>query len=151
MIWCRNEFSCHAWWDVVSGHSSNGNFSQILRRVFQVRELPVYFQEALLSRKSPIHGRTPLPLLLLAGRRWLSVPSQDFSTSSRSPSPLSSGLSRWPSACLLRNLPLLRRWIECTSVFLLEVKIFPGKFPRISAGASLLSFQSLLEICPQIS
>ena len=34
--------------------SSNGNCTQILRRVFQVKELPVYFQEALPSRISPI-------------------------------------------------------------------------------------------------
>ena len=35
--------SCLFWWDVVSGHSPNDNYTQILRRVFQVKELPVYF------------------------------------------------------------------------------------------------------------
>ena len=50
---CRNEFSCLSWWDVVSGHSSNDICTQILRRVFQVKELPLYFQKALPSRISP--------------------------------------------------------------------------------------------------
>ena len=45
---CRNEFSCHCWCDVVSGHWSNDNCTQILRRVFQVKELPEYSQEAIL-------------------------------------------------------------------------------------------------------
>ena len=34
---CRNDFSCHFWWDVVSGRWSNGNCTQILRRVLQVK------------------------------------------------------------------------------------------------------------------
>ena len=54
---------------------------------------------------TPIHGRIPLPLLLLALRRWLSLPSSEFSISSRSPIRLCEGLSCWPCACLLRNLP----------------------------------------------
>ena len=58
--------------------SSNGNCTQILRRVFQVKELPVYFQEAIQLRKSATHGRVPLPLLLLALRRWLSLPPSHF-------------------------------------------------------------------------
>ena len=53
-LMCRNEFSRCSWWDVDSGHSSIGNCTQILRRVFQVRHMPVYFQEALPSRISPI-------------------------------------------------------------------------------------------------
>ena len=89
----RNEFSCLSWWDVVSGHSSNGTCTQILPRVFRVRERPVYLREALLSRINPIHGRIPLPLLLLALRRWLSLPQSDFSIPSRSPLRLRQGLS----------------------------------------------------------
>ena len=43
-----------------------------------------------------------------------------------------------------RQNPLLRRWIEWNFVFLFELIDFPGKFPRISAGTSLLSFSLLL-------
>ena len=149
---CRSEISCHFWWDVVSGHSSNGNCTPIFRRVFQVKELPVYFQEALPSRINPNLGRTPFPLLLLAPRHWLSLPLSDLSIPSRSPIRLCSSLSCWPCACSgiyhelsflggycgcgLQN-PLLRRRIECSFVFLfLSLKIFLASFPRISAGAS---------------
>ena len=36
--------------------------------------------------------------------------------------------------------PPLRRQIACSFVFLVELRDVPGKFPRISVGASLLSF-----------
>ena len=62
---------CHLWWDVFSDHWSNRNFSRDLRRVFRVKELPVYLREALLSRINPILWHTLLPLLLLAPHRWL--------------------------------------------------------------------------------
>ena len=39
-----------------------------------------------------------------------------------------------------RQKPLLRRQIECSFVFLFELKDIPGKSPRVSASASLLSF-----------
>ena len=54
---------------MVSGHSSNGSYTRDPSRVFQVKELPAFFQEALPSGISQIHGRIPLPLLLLAPRR----------------------------------------------------------------------------------
>ena len=38
-----------------------------------------------------------------------------------------------------RYHPVLRKWIECSFVFLFELLDFLGKFPRVSAGASLLS------------
>ena len=48
-----------------------------------------------------------------------------------------------------RQNPLLRRWIECSFVFLFELEDFPDKFQRISAGASLLwyslSWRSVLK------
>ena len=114
----------------------------------------MYFQEALPSRMSPIHGRKPLPLLLLALRRWLSLPASDFSISSQSPIRLKvfltdhvhvrSGiyhkLTFFGFYCGCgRVYPLLRRWIECSFVFCFEKKDFLDQLPRISAGASLLS------------
>ena len=88
-LMCRNEFLAflHEMW--FQATRPVVTVPQILRRVFQVRELPAYFQEALPSRTSPIHRRVPLPLLLLALRRWLPLPSSDFSISSRSPIRLS--------------------------------------------------------------
>ena len=80
---CCNWFSCNCWWVVVSDHWSNGKYTHDLRRIFWVRELPVYLQEALLSLINQILGRTPL--LLLALRRWQLPPSSDFSISSRFP------------------------------------------------------------------
>ena len=71
------------WWVLATG--PHVNCTQILRRIFKVKELPVYSQEALPLRINPILGRIPLPLLLLPLRRWLSPQSSDFSISSRSP------------------------------------------------------------------
>ena len=103
----------------------------------------------------PIHGRIPLPLLLLALRRWLSLPSSDFSISSRSPIRLCQGLlADHLHACSRkyhklyffggycgcgRQNPLIGGRKECSFLFLSGLKDFPGKFPRITAGASLLS------------
>ena len=42
---CCNWFYCHVWWDVVSDHWSNGNFSQVLRRVFQVKNCWCIFDQ----------------------------------------------------------------------------------------------------------
>ena len=50
-----------------------------------------------------------------------------------------------------RQNPLLRRWIECSFVFLFEIEDFPGKFPRISAGTSLLSCSLFWRSVPKFS
>ena len=85
---------------------------------------------------------------------WLSLPSSDFSTSSRSPIRLRYGLSCWTCACLLRNLPQTLSFFGFivdaagtthSSEGAQNVALL-GRFPRNSAGASLLSLQSLLEI-----
>ena len=136
---------------VVSGHWSNGNCTQFLRRVFQVKELPLYSQEALPSRMNPILGRILLPLLLLALRRWLSLPSSDFSIQFgfvkvfladhvNACSGIYHKLSFRGFYCGCgRQYPLVGRRIECSFVFLFELKDFLGKCPRISACTSLLS------------
>ena len=57
---CCILFVCLPWWVVVSDHQSTRRNIRDLRRVFQVRKLPVCLREALLSL-----------LLLYALRRWL--------------------------------------------------------------------------------
>ena len=139
---CCNWFSCHFWWDVVSDHWSSGNSTRDLRIVFRVRERPVYLREALLSRKNQIPWHTLLPLLLLAPRRWLWQPSSDFERLLRYPIRQSWRLSCF---CLLiyggsgRQTPLIGRWKECSFVLFFELIDISGKFPRVSAGASLFS------------
>ena len=153
---CCNRSSCKFWWDVVSDHWSNGNFSRDLRRVFRVKELPVYLREALLSRKNQIPWHALLPLLLSAPRRWLLPTSPEFLRILRFPNRQSSSLSCWRHPSLLQNQPQTlfppaflwmrpakpthrRRQNAALSVSLSLIDLL-GKFPRVSAGASLLSY-----------
>ena len=152
-LMCRNEFSCHIWWDVVSGLLSNGNCTQIHRRIFQMKQLLVYFQEALPSRINPIHGRTPLPLLLLARRIFRYPHGLQFGflkvfladhvhTCSRIFHKLS--LLGFFRGCRRHN-PLLRMWIDCSFVFLFfELK----KMFLASVHASPRAHRSCLSISP---
>ena len=48
-------------------------------------------------------------------------------------------------------IPLFGRRKECSFVFLFEFVNISGKIPCLAAGRIALVFQSLLEICPQIS
>ena len=122
---------------------------------FQVRELPVYFEAALLSRINPIHGRTPLPLLLLALRRWLSLPTSDSRYSdfvkvffadhvhacSGTYQTLFPLVFLWMGLGDTTPQKVNRMWL-CLPSWLKNFS--PDKFSRVSAGASLLSFNLLL-------
>ena len=122
-----------------------------------MKELPVYLRKALLSRISRIVGRIPLPVLLLAPRRWLFPPSSDFFDIL---TVANSALSRsfLLTMCILapesttklsflglyrgcgRQNPLLDGRTECSFVLFFELVNMFGKSPRVTAGASLLSF-----------
>ena len=136
-------------------------------RIFRVWELPVYLREALLSRINPMLWHTLFPLLLLALRRWLSQPSSHFSDFLRLPIQLNSGLSCSPCACSRPNLqqilfflrldggwgqqtPLIGKWEEGSFVRFFQLIDILGKFPRVSAGTSLLSCSLLLISVPKL-
>ena len=127
---------CHFWWVVVSDHWSNNNSSRDLRSGYRMKELLVYHRETTLSRINPV--RWP--------RRWLIPPSLDFwrlticilapesTTNSRSSGFLADGAGRHHSVVSEKKVSLV--------LFFELIDIF-GKSPRVSAGASLLSFTLL--------
>ena len=132
-----------------------------------VRELPVYCQEAVPSRTSPIHGRIPLPFFCW----YLAVRCHYHLRIFRYPHSLQFGFVEvfladhaHPCSGIYHKLSFFRGYRGCgwqnpligkrkeRSFFLtFELIDVLGKSPRISAGAPLLSFSLLLEICPQIS
>ena len=77
---CFFQSVCHFWWVVVSDHWSTRRNIRIRdrRRVFRMRERPVYLREALLSRIKSNFWHTRSLFLLFALRRWRQQPSSDF-------------------------------------------------------------------------
>ena len=164
---CCNWFSWHYWWDVVSDHWSNGNYTRDLRRVFRMKERSVYLREASPSRINQILRHTLSPLLLLAPRRWLSPPSSDFSCPHGFqfgrvevfPADHMHACSRihhklsflvFYCGCGQHN-SLLSRWQNVTLSSLFERMDLLGKFSTRLRGRIALVFRSLPEIGPQIS
>ena len=142
------------WWDVVSGHWSNGNCTQILRRVSQVKELSVYSQEALPLRIHPILGRivassfictSPLAFTTIVGL----VDILTVSNSALLRSFLLTTGIQFYGGCGQQN-PLFGRRIECGFVLFLWACKYFWQDSRRLRGRIALFLQSLLEICPQI-
>ena len=122
--------------------------------------------EAFSSRTKPILGRTPLPLLLLAPRRWLAVTNVvgffDILTVSNSGfvkvfladrvhacSGIYHKLS-FLGFCCGCGPPLVRR-IECSFVLFFELCQYYWQDSMPCRGRIALVLQSLLEICPRTS
>ena len=144
---------------VVSDHWSNGNFSRDLRRVFRVKELPVYLREALWSRRNPILWHTLSLLLSFALRRWLQQPSSGFfirlllfpAGHMHTCSGVHHKLFFLRSYCGWQT-PLIGRWKECSFCpFLWAYWCYWQVSTRLRRRIALVFQSPLPEICPQIS
>ena len=136
---------------MVSGHKSNGNCTQILP---SERTAGVFSRSITVTNKSnsltyivASSFVSTLPLAVTTVVGCFDVLTVSNSALFRSflvtmcilaPESPTNSLSLGPCGCGRKN-PLLRGRIECSFVFLFELIDILGKFPRISAGTSLLS------------
>ena len=153
-----NRSSCHVWSDVVSDHRSDGNYTRDLRRVFpSERTASVSSRSITVTNKSnsltytvasPFVSTSPLAVTTVVGLfrdphsfqfgRVKDFPADHMHDCSRTQTnSLSSG-------CIVDAADKIHTSESVQNVVVPFLMDILGNFPRVSSGASLLSFGHLL-------